>query len=311
LRFSSATVYNPVVRVITGKGEVKMTWTVERKKVLITGGTDGIGKVTALELAKLGAHVIIIGRNPQKTEQTVREIREQSNNERVDFLIADLSEQEQVRRVAAEYRHRYDQLHVLINNAGAFFAKRELTGDGLEKTFALNHLAYFLLTHLLLDLLTKSAPARIINVSSAAHFGGRINFDDLNAEKGYSGWGAYSNSKLMNVLFTYELARRLQGSGVTVNCLHPGFVATQFGKNNGGLIGLGLSLVQRVGAISPQQGAETTLYLATSPEVEGITGRYFDQKKAVESSKISQDEETARRLWEISLELTGLKEKTP
>jgi len=288
-----------------------MTWTVERKKVLITGGTDGIGKVTALELAKLGAHVIIIGRNPQKTEQTVREIREQSNNERVDFLIADLSEQEQVRRVAAEYRHRYDQLHVLINNAGAFFAKRELTGDGLEKTFALNHLAYFLLTHLLLDLLTKSAPARIINVSSAAHFGGRINFDDLNAEKGYSGWGAYSNSKLMNVLFTYELARRLQGSGVTVNCLHPGFVATQFGKNNGGLIGLGLSLVQRVGAISPQQGAETTLYLATSPEVEGITGRYFDQKKAVESSKISQDEETARRLWEISLELTGLKEKTP
>lgn len=288
-----------------------MTWTVERKKVLITGGTDGIGKVTALELAKLGAHVIIIGRNPQKTEQTVRELREQSNNERVDFLIADLSEQEQVRRVAAEYRHRYDQLHVLINNAGALFAKRELTGDGLEKTFALNHLAYFLLTHLLLDLLTKSAPARIINVSSAAHFGGKINFDDLNAEKSYSGWGAYSNSKLMNVLFTYELARRLQGSGVTVNCLHPGFVATQFGKNNGGLIGLGLSLVQRVGAISPQQGAETTLYLATSPEVEGITGKYFDQKKAVESSKISQDEETARRLWEISLELTGLKEKTP
>lgn len=288
-----------------------MTWTVERKKVLITGGTDGIGKVTALELAKLGAHVIIIGRNPQKTEQTVRVIREQSNNERVDFLIADLSEQEQVRRVAAEYRHRYDQLHVLINNAGAFFAKRELTGDDLEKTFALNHLAYFLLTHLLLDLLTKSAPARIINVSSAAHFGGKINFDDLNAEKSYSGWGAYSNSKLMNVLFTYELARRLQGSGVTVNCLHPGFVATQFGKNNGGLIGLGLSLVQRVGAMSPQQGAETTLYLATSPEVEGITGKYFDQKKAVESSTISQDEETARRLWKISLELTGLKEKTP
>ncbi|MFZ6019169.1 MAG: SDR family NAD(P)-dependent oxidoreductase, partial [Chloroflexota bacterium] len=229
-----------------------MTWTVDRKKVLITGGTDGIGKVTALELAKRGAHVIIIGRNPQKTEQTVREIREQSDNPRVDFLIADLSEQEQVRRVAAEYRHRYDQLHVLINNAGAFFAKRELTADGLEKTFALNHLAYFLLTHLLLDLLTKSAPARIINVSSAAHFGGKINFDDLNAEKSYSGWGAYSNSKLMNVLFTYELARRLQGSGVTVNCLHPGFVATQFGKNNGGLIGLGLSLVQRVGAISPE-----------------------------------------------------------
>lgn len=287
-----------------------MAWTVDRKKVLITGGTDGIGKVTALELAKLGAHVIIIGRNPQKTEQTVREIRELTHNPRVDFLIADLSEQEQVRRVAAEYRHRYDQLHVLINNAGAFFAKRELTADGLEKTFALNHLAYFLLTHLLLDLLTKSAPARIINVSSAAHFGGKINFDDLNAEKSYSGWGAYSNSKLMNVLFTYQLARRLQGSGVTVNCLHPGFVATQFGKNNGGLIGLGLSLVQRVGAISPEQGAETTLYLATSPEVEGITGRYFDQKKAVESSKMSQDEETARRLWEISLELTGLKEKT-
>ncbi len=285
-----------------------MTWTVDRKKALITGGSDGIGKVTALELAKQGAHVIMVGRNPQKTEQVVREIREQTGNPKVDFLIADLSEQEDVRRVAAEYRHRYDQLHVLINNAGAFFAKREVTSDGLEKTFALNHLAYFLLTHLLLDLLIKSAPARIINVSSAAHFGGRINFDDLNAEKGYNGWGAYSNSKLMNVLFTYELARRLEGSGVTANCLHPGFVATQFGKNNGGLIGFGVGLVQRLGAISPEQGAETTIYLAVSPEVEGISGKYFDQKKAVESSRISQDEETARRLWEISLELSGLKE---
>lgn len=287
-----------------------MTWTVERKKVLITGGTDGIGKVTALELAKLGAHVIIVGRNPQKTEQTALEIRQQSENPRVDFLVADLSEQEQVRRVAAEYRRRYDQLHVLINNAGAFFAKRELTGDGLEKTFALNHLAYFLLTNLLLDLLIKSAPARVINVSSAAHFGGRINFDDLNAEKGYNGWGAYSNSKLMNVLFTNELARRLEGTGVTANSLHPGFVATQFGKNNGGLIGLGLGLVQRLGAISPEQGAETTIYLAVSPEVEGVSGKYFDQKKAVEPSRIAQDEETARRLWEVSLELTGLKETT-
>ncbi len=285
-----------------------MTWSVDHKKILITGGTDGIGKVTALELAKQGAHVILVGRNPQKTEQTVHEIREQSNNPKVDFLLADLSEQEQVRRVAAEYRHRYDHLHVLINNAGAFFARRELTSDGLEKTFALNHLAYFLLTNLLLDVLIKSAPARIINVSSAAHFGGRINFDDLNAEKGYNGWGAYSTSKLMNVLFTYELARRLKDSDVTVNCLHPGFVATQFGKNNGGLIGLGLGLVQRLGAISPEQGAETTLYLATSAEVDGVTGKYFDQKRSVESSRLSQDEETARRLWEISLQLTGLKE---
>lgn len=283
-------------------------WSIENKKVLITGGTDGIGKVTALELAKHGAHVILVGRNPQKTENTVRKIRRASGNEKVDYLLADLSEQNEVRRIAAEYRRRYDLLHVLINNAGAFFAKRELTGDGLEKTFALNHLAYFLLTNLLLDLLIKSAPARIINVSSAAHFGGRINFDDLNAEKGYNGWGAYSNSKLMNVLFTFELARRLEGTGVTANCLHPGFVATQFGKNNGGLIRWGFDFAQQIGAISPQKGAETTIYLAVSPEVEAVTGKYFDQKRAVAPSRLSQDEETARRLWEVSLELTGLKE---
>ncbi len=287
-----------------------MTWTLKDKKVLITGGTDGIGKVSAEKIAGMGAHVIIIGRNPQKSQQVAAEIRQASGNEKVDYLVGDLSLQADVRRVAAEYRHRYDQLHVLLNNAGAFFTKRQVTREGLEMTFALNHMAYFLLTHLLLDMLKKSAPARIINVSSGAHFGGKINFDDLNLRKGYNGWGAYANSKLMNVLFTYELARRLEGSGVTANVLHPGFVATQFGKNNGGLMRPVMALVH-LGAISPEKGAETNVYLAASEEVEGISGKYFQDKRALASSSASYDEEAARRLWEISLEVCGLKETMP
>jgi NAD(P)-dependent dehydrogenase (short-subunit alcohol dehydrogenase family) len=177
--------------------------------------------------------------------------------------------------------------------------------DGLEMTFALNHLSYFLLTNMLLDILKASAPARIVNVSSGANFGGRIQFDDLQLKKGYSGFRAYSQSKLMNVLFTYELARRLEGSDVTANALHPGFVATNFGRSNGGLFNWIFRLVM-VGALTPEKGAETSIYLASSPEVEGISGKYFDNKKAVHSASASYDQDTARRLWEISLALTGL-----
>ncbi|MEN4013154.1 MAG: SDR family oxidoreductase [Chloroflexota bacterium] len=284
-----------------------MPWTLKDKKVLITGGSDGIGKVSAEEIAKMGAHVIIVGRNPQKSQQVAAEIRQSSGNEKVDYLVGDLSLQAEVRRVAAEYRQRYDQLHVLLNNAGAFFTKRQVTREGLEMTYALNHIAYFLLTHLLLDLLEKSAPARIVNVSSGAHFGGKINFADLNMQKGYNGWRAYANSKLMNVLFTYELARKLEGSRVTANVLHPGFVATQFGKNNGGLVRPAMAVIH-LGAISPRKGAETNVYLAASREVEGVSGKYFYEKKALPSSAASYDEAAARRLWEISLEACGLQE---
>lgn len=282
----------------------------KNKKVLITGATSGIGKIAALELAKMGAHVILVGRDPQKSEQTAREIRAASHNERVDTLLADLSEMAEVRRLAAEYRRRYDRLHVLVNNAGAWYTKRQLTREGLELTFALNHLSYFLLTNLLLDLLVESAPARVINVSSGAHFGAKLDLRDLNYEKGYISWVAYARSKLMNIYFTYELARRLEGSRVTANCLHPGFVATNFGKNNGGLMRPVMALAH-LGAITPEQGAETIVHLASSPQVEGLSGDYYYQKRAVRSSGVSYDQEIASQLWQASLELAGLKENQP
>jgi retinol dehydrogenase 12 len=276
------------------------------KTVLITGATNGIGRVAALELAKMGADVVVVGRSREKTQAVVNEIRTQGG--KVDMLLADLSSLDEVRRLAAAFKSKYNRLDVLINNAGAFFSSRHETVDGYEMTFALNHLAYFVLTNELLDVLKDSAPARIINVSSDAHRGTSLNFDDLNRKKSYSGsgFGVYSESKLANVLFTYELARRLQGTDVTVNALHPGFVATGFGHNNGGLARLAMSLIQRVAAISPEKGAETIIYLASSPEVEGVTGRYFDKSKAVRSSDQSYNEAAARRLWEVSEQMTSL-----
>lgn len=273
---------------------------------LITGGTGGIGRVTAQALAAAGATVVIVARSQPKAEQVVTAIREKTAHPRVEYLLGDLSVQADVRQVAHDFRERYGRLDVLINNAGQFFVKNQMTQDGIEQTFALNHLAYFLLTNLLLDLLVASAPSRIINVSSMAHLGGRLNLSDLQNKRGYNGWKAYSQSKLANVYFTYELARRLEGTGVTVNALHPGFVATNFGRTNGGIFNPIFKLAQ-IGAITPEQGAETSIYLATSPEVEGVTGKYFIKCKAVPSSKVSYDEETARRLWEISEEMTGLK----
>jgi len=279
------------------------------KIILVTGATDGIGKITARELAKMGATTVIAGRSPEKTARTVMEIREASGNPNVDLLVGDLSSQADVRRVTAEFNQRYDRLDVLVNNAGAYFMKRAESVDGIEMTFALNHLGYFLLTHLLLDALKAGSPARIVNVSSAAHLGARLNLNDLEMKSGFSGWGAYAQSKLANLLFTYELSRQLGGQGITVNALHPGFVDTNFGVSNGGLGGMLMSLAQKVGAISPEEGSQTSIYLASSPEVEGISGKYFSKKKAVGSSRISQDQELARALWERSLELTGLAER--
>ena len=277
----------------------------KNKVVLITGGTGGIGKETALALVKMGAAVVIVGRNPQKTAAVTDEIRKASGNPTVEYLLGDLAIQADVRRVAQEFRSHHNRLDVLVNNAGAVFMSREESQDGIEMTFALNHLNYFLLTHLLLDQLKASAPARVINVSSAAHMGGKMNFDDLELRHTYNGWKAYSQSKLANVLFTYELARRLKGSGVTANTLHPGFVATNFGKSNGGVFQPFFRLAQ-IAAISPHAGAQTSVYLASSPEVEGVTGQYFDKKKAVNSSALSHNAEDAQRLWNISLDRVGL-----
>ena len=277
------------------------------KTILITGATDGIGRETARQLARLGAHIILTGRNPQKAEAAVQELRQSTGNPHIEFLIADLSSQRQIRALAETVKGKIPSLYALINNAGAIFMQRQVSEDGIEMTFALNHLGYFSLTLLLLDILKDSAPARIINVSSAAHRGARLNFEDLQNERSYQGWPVYSQSKLANLLFTYELARRLEGSGITVNALHPGFVATRFGRSNGGIFDPLFRLFQ-FAAISPEEGARTSVYLAASPEVEGVSGKYFEKCKAVPSSPESYDLTSARRLWEVSLQMTGLSE---
>ena len=282
------------------------------KICLITGATNGIGKATALALATMGATVVIVGRNTAKTAGVVAEIKQQIGNQPVDSLIADLSSLAQIRRAAEAFKERYDRLHVLVNNAGAMFASRQESMDGYEMTFALNHLAYFLLTNLLLDTLKASAPARIINVSSTAHRRARLNLDDLQSRQSYrgpAGFAAYAQSKLANVLFTYELARRLHGTGVTANVLHPGVVATGIRHVGQGLIGLLMRMQDRF-AIPPEQGAETVIYLASSLEVEGITGKYFEKCKAQRSSPASYDGKAARELWEVSERLTGLAKET-
>jgi NAD(P)-dependent dehydrogenase (short-subunit alcohol dehydrogenase family) len=278
------------------------------KVVMVTGATSGIGRVTALELARLGATVVLVGRSQARAEATAQEIQRATGNPAVDFLLADLSILTEVCRLADDFKRRHDRLDVLVNNAGAYFTTRQESAEGYEMTLALNHLSPFLLTHLLLDVLQASAPARIVTVSSDAHRQARIDFGDLQSRKGYRGFRAYSRSKLMNVLFTYELARRLAGTGVTANALHPGFVASNFGRNNGDLAGVGMAVVSRLFAISPEKGARTSIYLASSPEVEGVSGRYFVKKRAVRSSAASYDQAAAGRLWEASEALVGLRE---
>ena len=271
----------------------------------MTGGTNGIGKSTAQELAQMGATVIIVGRDAQKTSRVVNEIRATSGNPKVRPMLADLSSQLDVRRLADEFKSQYAHLHVLINNAGAVFMKRQLSMDGIEMTFALNHLAYFLLTDLLLDTLKASAPARIINVSSNAHTSGKIEFDNLQGERIYSP-RVYENSKLANILFTTELARRLQGTGVTVNALHPGFTATGFAKNNGRAIAALVSIFAPLVARSPAKGAETSIYLASSPSVEGLSGEYFYDSQVIQAAPQANDMAVARRLWDVSAEMVDL-----
>lgn len=276
------------------------------KVVLITGATAGIGEVTARELARLGATVVGVGRSAEKCARVAERLRAETGNPSVRFLAADLSSQAAIRRLAAEFQRTYARLDVLVNNAGAYFMRRQTSADGLEMTFALNHLGYFLLTTLLLDRLAASAPARIVNVASGAHSYGRIDFADVQAKRRYNGFTAYSQSKLANVLFTYELARRLAGARVTANVLHPGFVASSFGHNNGGWVAFMFRVLQWLGGITPEQGAQTSVYLAASPDVEGVTGAYFVRRQAVPSSPASYDVATAARLWRLSEALTGL-----
>jgi retinol dehydrogenase 14 len=278
------------------------------RTVLVTGGTGGIGKATALGLARMGAHLAITGRDRERTESAAREIREAGGGQ-VDVFVADLSSQSEVRRLADEVLQSLPRIHVLVNNVGGYWKTRHVTADGLERTFALNHLAPFLLTSLLLERLGQSAPARVVTVSSNAQAMGKIDFDDLQGEQSYSGSRAYNQSKLANVLFTYELARmlpRLQAGAVTANALHPGVVNTSFGAEDPGGVQRLLVPFARPFMKSPARGAATSVHLASSPELEGVTGGFFASSKPRKSSKRSYDQATAARLWQVSAALVGL-----
>jgi NAD(P)-dependent dehydrogenase (short-subunit alcohol dehydrogenase family) len=275
------------------------------KTVLVTGGIGGIGRATAMGLAMMGVHLGITGRDRGRTEQAAAEIRAASGGQ-VDMFVADLSSQSEVRRLADEVLQACPRLDVLVNNVGGYWNTRHVTADGLERTFALDYLAPFLLTNLLLDRLKQSAPARVVTVASNAHTTGRIDFDDLQSERSYSGSRAYSQSKLGNVLFTYELARRLQATSVTANALHPGVVSTSFGAEDpGGVQRLFVPFV-RPFLKTPVQGAATSILLASSPDLEQVSGRYFANSKPKRSSKASYDQTAAARLWQVSAELVGL-----
>jgi NAD(P)-dependent dehydrogenase (short-subunit alcohol dehydrogenase family) len=274
-------------------------WNMNEKICLVTGANSGIGKVTAKALAAGGATVIMVSRNRDKGEAARDEIVRDTEAKNVDLMITDFSNLGQIGRLAANVKAKYPRLHTLVNNAGTYIDKRTLTADGYETTFAVNHLGYFLLTRDLLDLMKSSAPARIVNVASDAHRRGHIHFDDLSLEDAYSGWKAYSQSKLANVLFTYELARRLRGTGVTANCVHPGVVGTNLFDSVGGWAGKLVRLFTPF-MRTPEKGADTMIWLASSPEVEGVTGKYFADRKEQATNPESYDTTIAARLWEVS-----------
>jgi NAD(P)-dependent dehydrogenase (short-subunit alcohol dehydrogenase family) len=280
---------------------------VSGKNCMITGSNSGIGKTTALALARMGAKVVMVCRDATKGESARLDIiaRSGAKGEDVTLMLADLSSLDSVRQLAADFLKRDQRLHVLVNNAGLILGDRRVTKDGLETTFVVNYLSHFLLTNLLLGAIRSSAPSRIINVSSEAHTAGHIDFEDLQAEKNYGAMRAYSQSKLAQVLFTHELARRLSGTGVTVNSLHPGVVATNWGRHSVGAMSVGIRLISPFMA-SPEKGAETSIYLASSPDVATVTGKYFEKKQETGSSPESNDDAEAQRLWRVSLALVGL-----
>ena len=272
---------------------------------LLTGATLGIGRAAAEALVPMGMELVLVARDRARLESLAAELRRRTPGARVEVLAGDLSRMPEVRRIAREFRATHPRLDVLANNAGALFARREETSEGLERTLALNHLAYFVLTEELLPVLTASAPSRIVNVSSDAHVGMRLDLDDLNYTRGrYRPFVAYGRSKLMNILFTRELARRLEGTRVSANAMHPGFVRSGFGQNNPGFLGKFIKLGQ-VFARTPERGAQTLVYLATSPEVEGVSGKYFHDEAESRTSGAAKDMEVARRLWDVSVRLAG------
>ena len=276
------------------------------KVVLITGGTSGIGKASAVALASMGAEVVVIGRNEERGERAAEEIRRESGNEKVSLMLADLSVQADVRRLAEEFQERHGRLDVLVNNAGVVQSQRTETPDGIETQLAINHLTPFLLTNLLLDLLRASAPSRIVTVSSDAHRWAKLDLDDLQSRKRYRGMQVYGTTKLANILFTRELSERLKGTGVTANAMHPGGVNTNFGNNQRGPMSL-LFRAFKPFMRTPEQGADTLIYLASSPEVEGMTGKYLADRKVKVASDAAYDETLQKKLWEASEKLTGLK----
>jgi NAD(P)-dependent dehydrogenase (short-subunit alcohol dehydrogenase family) len=275
-----------------------------RNKIcLVTGATNGIGKVTARELATMGATVVIVGRSREKAEATAAELRAAAGHDRVHPLIADLSLISGCASLAEQFAAQFNRLDVLVNNAGGIFNERTLTREGLEMTFALNHMSYFAVTTRLLDLLKASPAARVVSVSSGAHTGGRLDWDNLQGEKRYTGFGAYATSKLLNLMFTYALVRRLDGTSVTANALHPGAVSTGFGLNNRDLISKVIFAGFKLIAIPVEKGARTSIYLASAPEVEGVTGKYYSEMKEMYSSAASYVRADQEKLWQISTEL--------
>lgn len=275
------------------------------KVVLITGGTSGIGKATATALAAMGARVVLTGRNEERGERAVEEIQRESGSE-VSLMLADLAVQADVRRLAEEFQERHDRIDVLVNNAGVVQSERTETTDGIEATLAVNHLAPFLLTNLLLDLLKRSASSRIITLASEAERWAKMDLDDLQSRRKYKGMQVYGMTKLANIMFTFELAEILRGTGVTANCVHPGAVNTNFATHNRGVMTL-LFRAFKPFMRSPEQGADTVIYLASSPDVEGMTGKYLSDRKLITASDMAYDEDLRKRLWNISEELTGLK----
>ncbi|MFX0022125.1 MAG: SDR family oxidoreductase [Candidatus Hermodarchaeota archaeon] len=274
------------------------------KICMVTGANSGIGKATAIGLAKLGASLVLVCRDQTRAENAILEIEEKTGSKSIDLILADLSSQKGIHDLVSEFNNRYDKLHVLINNAGVNLHKQTFTEDGIETTFAVNYLAHFMLSNLLLETLKKTGSARIVNVASSVQ-AKSIDFEDLYGDHHYSQWRAYSQSKLAVVLFTYEFAKKIEGSGVTVNCLHPGFVKTNmvrkfrpFVKYFYHLVGLFMS--------TPKRGAKTSIFLASSPEINGISGKYFKRRKETKSVKISYDTNIAKQLWDVSVKLTNV-----
>jgi retinol dehydrogenase-12 len=279
----------------------------QHKNVVVTGATQGIGLATAQDLARRGARVVITARDAGKAAQAVATIQAATGNERVESLLVDFASMASMRSAAAELHGRLDRLDVLVNNAGAIYSERQTSPDGLELTFATNHIGYFLFTQANLDLLRASPAARIVSVASDAHKAAvrGITFDDLERRRGYSGFAVYGETKLMNILFTRELARRLAGTRITANCLHPGVIATGFGRNNGGLLGFATRHLGPLFLTTPEKGAATSIHLATDAAVEGVSGQYFARCRPAKTTRHGTDDDAARRLWALSEQVTG------